>query len=215
MAKKPKEKDPAAEEEAQEEDPKAKGKKAKAKAKGKGKEDEAEAKEGEEVAEGEEGAEGEGGKKKLPILKIAIFAGAPLLLIIIGVVVALMLGVFGGHKHDKVADKAAEHKAPVNEVQFYDLPEILVNLNTGGKSAAYLKLQVAIEIPKTAATATIDPVMPRILDRFQVFLRELRLEDLNGSAGTYRLKQELLRRVKLSGLAVPVSDVLIREMIIQ
>ncbi len=166
-------------------------------------------------AEGEEGEEGaEGGKKKLPLVKIAIFGGAPLLLIIIGVVVAMMLGVFGG-KHDKVADKAAEHKPAVSEVQFYDLPEMLVNLNTGGKSQSYLKLQVAIEIPKSAATAAIDPVLPRIIDRFQVFLRELRLEDLNGSAGTYRLKQELLRRVKLSGLAVPVSDVLIREMIIQ
>jgi len=213
MAKKKKDKDPASEEEEQEEDPKAKGKgKAKAKAKGKD-EDSEEPKEGEEDAEGEEGAEG--GKKKLPIVKIAIFAGAPLLLIIVGVVAMMMLGVFGGHKHDKVADKAAEHKPAVNEVQFYDLPEILVNLNTGGKAAAYLKLQVAIEIPESAATAAIDPVLPRILDRFQVFLRELRLEDLNGSAGTYRLKQELLRRVKLSGLAVPVSDVLIREMIIQ
>lgn len=208
MAKKKKDKDPAPEEEEKEE-PKAK---AKAQAKGKAKPDEDKeqpegAEEAEEVAEGE--------KKKLPLVKIAIFAGAPLLLIVIGVVVAMMLGVFGGHKHDKVADKAAEHKPAVNEVQFYDLPEILVNLNTGGKSQAYLKLQVAIEIPKTVATATIDPVLPRILDRFQVFLRELRLEDLNGSAGTYRLKQELLRRVRLSGLAVPVSDVLIREMIIQ
>jgi len=214
MAKKKKDKESASEEE-EKEDPKAKPK-AKAKAKGK---DGDSAKDGEdagdnaEAGEGEEGSEG--GKKKLPLVKIAIFGGAPLLLIIVGVVVALMLGVFGGHKHDKVADKANDQKPAANEVQFYDLPEILVNLNTGGKSESYLKLQVAIEIPKTAVTATIDAVMPRILDRFQVFLRELRLEDLNGSAGTYRLKQELLRRVRLSGLAVPVSDVLIREMIIQ
>jgi flagellar protein FliL len=172
--------------------------------------------EGEEGAEGEgeEGAEGEGGKKKLPLVKIAIFAGAPLLLIIIGVVVALMLGVFG--KHDaKTADKAVANKPAADEVQFYDIPEILVNLNTGGQTQTYLKLQVALEIPKSAQVAAIEPALPRILDRFQVFLRELRLEDLNGSAGTYRLKQELLRRARLSGLAVPIDDVLIREMIIQ
>jgi flagellar protein FliL len=196
MAKKKKDKDPPEEEEADEK---------------KAKED------GEEGAEGEgaEGAEGEeGGKKKLPIVKIAIFAGAPLLLIIIGVVVALMLGVFGKHE-DKTADKAAAAKPAADEVQFYDLPEILVNLNTGGQTQAYLKLQVAIELPKSAQIAAIEPALPRIIDRFQVFLRELRLEDLSGSAGTYRLKQELLRRARLSGLAVPVNDVLIREMIIQ
>ena len=149
MAKKKKDKESASEEE-EKEDPKAKPK---AKAKAKGKDGDA-AKDGEdagdnaEAGEGEEGSEG--GKKKLPLVKIAIFGGAPLLLIIVGVVVALMLGVFGGHKHDKVADKANDQKPAANEVQFYDLPEILVNLNTGGKSESYLKLQVAIEIPKTA-----------------------------------------------------------------
>jgi flagellar FliL protein len=203
MAKK--KKDPAPEEEDEKEDPK------KAKAKGKGKAEAAEDADGE--GDGGEGAEGEGAAKKLPLIKIAIFAGAPLLLIIVGVTVAFFLGIFGG-KHE--AEEAEAHEKPAaNEVQFYDLPEILVNLNTGGKQATYLKLQVAVEIPKEADVTAIEPALPRVLDRFQVFLRELRLEDLNGSAGTYRLKQELLRRVRLSGLAVPVNDVLIREMIIQ
>jgi flagellar protein FliL len=213
MAKPKKEAPP--EEDEDTEDPKAKGKgkakeKAKATAKSKGKDDDAP--EAEDGADGED-AEGEGEKKKLPIVKLAIFAGIPLVLIIAGVVAALVLGVFGG-KHPAKEAKAAA-KPAADEVQFYDVPEILVNLNTGGKSQTYLKLQVALEIPKTAQIAALEPELPRILDRFQVFLRELRLEDLNGSAGTYRLKQELLRRVRLSGLSVPVDDVLIREMIIQ
>lgn len=171
-----------------------------------------------EDAEGGEGGE-DGGKKKLPIMKLAIFAGAPVLLIVIGLGAAFFLGVFGGKKHEAKAgaDKveSIDGKPVAADVQFLDLPEILVNLNTGGKGSAFLKLQLAIEMPKEAKVELVQPALPRIMDRFQVFLRELRFEDLAGSAGTYRLKQELLRRVRLSGLAVPVNDVLIREMIIQ
>ena len=151
-------------------------------------------------------------------MKLALFIGAPVLLIVIGLAVAFFLGVFGGKKHDaKAADKGThvDGKEAAADVAFFDLPELLVNLNTGGKGSSFLKLQLAIEIPKEVLPAAIQPAMPRIMDRFQVFLRELRVEDLSGSAGTYRLKQELLRRVRLSGLTVQVNDVLIREMIIQ
>jgi flagellar FliL protein len=164
----------------------------------------------------EEGAEGEGAKKKIfGIPKLALFIGAPvLLLLIVGVAGAFMFGLIGG-KPDKEAAKPKVAATDLSQVQFYDLPEMLVNLNTGGKSETYLKLQVAIEIPKDVQPAQIQPALPRITDQFQVFLRELRLEDLSGSAGTYRLKEELLRRIKLSGLPVKVYDVLIREMLIQ
>lgn len=188
--------------------------------KGKGKNEEAEEAEADEK-KAEEGAEGEAPpKKKLPIVKLAIFAGVPVLLIVIGLGAAFFLGLFGGKKKEEAhGDPAAAHhidgKAEAAEVTFFDLPEILVNLNTGGKGSSYLKLQLAIELPKGTLPAAIEPALPRIMDRFQVFLRELRFEDLSGSAGTYRLKQELLRRVQLSGLSVQVNDVLIREMIIQ
>lgn len=176
---------------------------------------EADDKKKEEGAEGEEGAPA---KKKLPIVKLAIFAGVPLVLLIAGAAVAFFL--FGGKKKEEAhAAPGSEHhidgKPGAAEVTFFDLPEILVNLNTGGKGSSYLKLQLAIELPKGTLPAAIEPALPRIMDRFQVFLRELRFEDLSGSAGTYRLKQELLRRVQLSGLSVQVNDVLIREMIIQ
>ncbi|MFO1187057.1 MAG: flagellar basal body-associated FliL family protein [Alphaproteobacteria bacterium] len=188
--------------------------------KGKEKPEEAEDAEADEKKT-EEGAEGEApAKKKLPIVKLAIFAGVPVILIVAGLGAAFFLGVFGGKKKDEAHGKpGAEHhvdgKPEAAEVTFFDLPEILVNLNTGGKGSSYLKLQLAIELPKGTLPAAIEPALPRIMDRFQVFLRELRFEDLSGSAGTYRLKQELLRRVQLSGLSVQVNDVLIREMIIQ
>ena len=58
-------------------------------------------------------------------------------------------------------------------------------------------------------------VMPRVVDGFQVYLRELRPEDFQGSAGMFLLRQELLRRVNLAARPVKVTDVLFREVIVQ
>ena len=37
--------------------------------------------------------------------------------------------------------------------------------------------------------------MPRIVDKFQIYLRGVRVEDLRGSDGMHRLREELLLRV--------------------
>ena len=188
----------------------------------------------EETPENEDEEGGEGEKKKSP-MKLILFAGVPVVLILVGLGAAFMLGLFGGGDDEAHGEEHAEHGeahgdghgdahgdghgAPkavdAHSVMFYDLPEVLVDLSAEGKGGSFLKLQVALEVPAETDTHALDPIMPRIIDKFQVFLRELRLEDLSGSAGTYRLKQELLRRVRLSGADVEVYDVLIREMIIQ
>jgi len=57
--------------------------------------------------------------------------------------------------------------------------------------------------------------MPRVVDQFQGYLRELRIDDLKGSAGVIRLKEELLRRINVATAPYHVRDVLLKEMIIQ
>ena len=61
----------------------------------------------------------------------------------------------------------------------------------------------------------LDVVLPRIVDNFQVYLRELRIEDLQGSAGLQRLREELLLRVNASTKTAKVRDVLFKEMLVQ
>ena len=78
---------------------------------------------------------------------------------------------------------------------FYALPDLLVSLNTGERRSNFLKIKVSLELPNAADQARIERLQPRIVDYCQVYLRELRLEDLRGSAGTTRLRQELLRRI--------------------
>ena len=99
---------------------------------------------------------------------------------------------------------------------FLDLPDVLVNLsNSGGDRVQYLKVKVVLEVPDQALIAQIQPVMPRVLDAFQTYLRELRPTDLDGSAGLYRLKEELTRRVNAAIAPNRINAVLFKEIVVQ
>jgi flagellar FliL protein len=78
-----------------------------------------------------------------------------------------------------------------------------------------LKMRVSLELANEEDITTVEMVLPRIVDNFQVYLRELRLEDLQGAAGMYRLREELLNRVNAAVRPARVSDVLFKEMIVQ
>jgi len=157
-----------------------------------------------------------GGSKNIVlfvVLPILLLFGAALGAYFMGVLDPL-LGVAPKEPH---AEQAAA--APMPEVDqtavFYDLPEMLVNLNAGGRKASYLKISVSLELGSEAAVEEVKQVMPRIIDNFQVYLRELRIEDLSGSAGLQRLREELLLRVNAAARPVVVRDVLFKEMLVQ
>jgi flagellar protein FliL len=119
---------------------------------------------------------------------------------------------FLGH-HTETAAAAAQIKPPV----FVDMPDVLVNLSSSGNSerTQYLKVKISLELPDEAVQAQIQPIMPRLLDTFQTYLRELRPTDLDGSAGLYRLKEELTRRVNLAIAPSRINAVLFKEIVVQ
>ena len=116
-------------------------------------------------------------------------------------------------------ENAAEHveEVPLTppKVAFSDMQDILVNIQSSDGTPAYLKLGVSLELDDEEQKTALEPLMPRITDQFQAYLRELRLDDLKGSAGVLRLKEELLRRVNVAAAPYKVRDVLLKEMIIQ
>lgn len=168
----------------------------------------------EPAPEGGEGAEGAPAKKKRGLVGKLIVFGLPviaLLAVLGGVYFFFFMGgeePAEGGEHGK---QVAEGPPPV----FFDLPDMLVNLSAPAGERAMLKLAVALELPDPETQAQIEPIMPRVIDNFQVFLRELRVEDLSGSAGMFRLKEELVRRVNLAVAPATVRDVLFKEMLIQ
>ncbi|WP_430511781.1 flagellar basal body-associated FliL family protein [Pannonibacter phragmitetus] len=155
---------------------------------------------------GEEGGAKKGGKKKLIIFGAA---GLVALLAIGGAVWFLFLS--GG---EEPVDPAAPPVVEQKPVVFYDLPEMTVNLSTEGR-ATYLRVRIALEVSDQAMVDRISPYLPRILDAFQIYLRELRPADLEGSAGLFRLKEELLRRINLAVHPAKVDGVLFKEILIQ
>jgi len=145
-------------------------------------------------------------KRKFGMKQIVLFVVAPLVVLAgagAGVYFSGLLG--GGHEEEQVV--AAE---PV----FYELPEFVANLNSTAPMR-FVKMKVALEITDKEATKRLDAEMPRVLDTFQGFLRELRPEDVDGSQGMLRVKEELLRRIDLTIRPVIVSDVLVKEIIVQ
>jgi flagellar FliL protein len=111
---------------------------------------------------------------------------------------------------------AHEQQTATKATVFLDLPDMLVNLNTGGTGrASYLKLKVALEFDEAEAPKKVEALMPRVIDGFQTYLRELRADDLSGSAGLYRVKEELLLRISHAVQPIKVTDVLFKEMLVQ
>ena len=155
--------------------------------------------------------------------KVLILLGIlPNLLLVGGVAGAYFSGLLDPLLKSETAVEQvaeAEQSAPPELVgddsYFYKLPDLLVNLNVGGRKSAYLKLSVSLELPDDSHIDHLDRVRPRIIDSFQVYLRELRVEDLSGSAGIQRLREELLYRVNAAARPAVVRDVLFKEMLIQ
>jgi flagellar FliL protein len=146
-------------------------------------------------------------KKKLP-LKLIIIAAAGLLV--------LGGGGAAGFMYLHHSDHAAPAKAAAKPAIFVDLPDVLVNLsNAGTDRTQYLKVKIVLEVHDAQVVDQIKPLMPRVMDAFQTYLRELRPTDLDGSAGLYRLKEELTRRVNAAVSPNRITAVLFKEIVVQ
>jgi flagellar FliL protein len=118
----------------------------------------------------------------------------------------------GEHGEEGKDGKAHVAGAPI----FYDLPEFLVNLNTGtGRGTSFLKATITLELPSEEAVKQVELMLPRIKDTMNTYLREMRTSDLAGSAGIYRLREELLLRINKTIEPQQVKDVLFKDIIVQ
>lgn len=189
------------------------------------------------VSDGELGGEGEAasGKKKIPLLFIII----PAALVVLGgggAAAFLMMKpkpaeAAGGHAAPAKAEKkkdggghggegeAAEGAGKIaagpDGVTFYTLPDMIVNIQSTNGRPTYLKLRLTLEMKDASVASHLQAETPRLQDMFQGFLRELRPEDLAGSAGSFQLRAEILRRVNLIAAPGKVDAVLIEEMLVQ
>ena len=189
---------------------------------------------------GDDDVEG-GGKKKLAGKQLVLFIILPAILLLGGGGAALYFFVLkkpptaaeasasaksekkakkSEKKSDKGGEKKGEDGAPTtsegpNGEGFFTLPDIVVNISTADARPAYLKLKLTLQAKDLETIEAVQPLLPRIMDQYNGFLRELRMEDVAGSAGYSRLQLELLKRVNLAVAPAQIDAVLIEEMLVQ
>jgi len=161
-----------------------------------------------DVDAGDDGAESTEAAKPKSKLK--------LILIIVGALAVVGGGGGGAYfaffRHKEAKPEVAVVKPPA----FFDVPEVLVNLsNTTGDRTQYLKVKLVLELPDSTIQPQVQNTLPRVMDAFQTYLRELRPSDLEGSAGLYRLKEELTRRVNVAIAPSRINAVLFKEIVVQ
>ncbi|MHB1102744.1 MAG: flagellar basal body-associated FliL family protein [Devosia sp.] len=158
-------------------------------------------------AEIEDGADA--AAKRKPSKKLLIIGAAAVLVVAAGG--ASFFLFFSAPK-----DLASEMRlAEVPETFIFNLPSMTVNLNSDGEGEQFMKLTIALEVANEEMMIEIQPRMAKVVDAFQVYLRELRRSDLEGSAGIYRLKEELRRRVNVAIFPAQVESILFKEILVQ
>lgn len=153
------------------------------------------------------------GKRKL-ILIIA----ATLLLAGGGGAGAYFAGLFGKDGDEPGTDGAAAHPAApaiTADPVFYSLPDLVVTLNAAERKPRYMKVRVVLAVNSEADAAHVEKLSPRIIDYCQLYLRELRPEELRGTAALVRMREELLRRVNAALAPVSVREVLFTDLFIE
>ena len=158
----------------------------------------------------EEGGEGAAPKKSFLSKKLIIMVAAGLM-VVGGGAGGYFFFLSGKKPHDEKPVVAA--KAPPT---FVDLPEVLVNLQSAAPGrSSYLKAKIVLEVEDAKLAEQVKPLVPRVMDAFQTYLREMRSTDLEGSAGLYRLRDELTKRVNLAVAPSKINAVLFKEIVVQ
>ncbi len=150
-------------------------------------------------------------------------------LIVIGAAAVLLLGgggagayVFLGGSGTEVAAEGGHEAAQAeggghgegDAPAFVDVPAMVVNMRSPDGAARFLKLHFML-VPGKKSADELTATLPLLLDAFQPFLRELRPEDLAGSAAVFRVKEELLRRSAERLGEGAVKDILIQDLVQQ
>jgi len=148
----------------------------------------------------------EGLAAKLP--RWLLFAAVPLLLLIAGA------GLWIQGSIPRALGLRTQPSLQRSKPALVELPEMVANLNSDPRHPRYVKLRAQLETTQDNVAA-VNAALPRLVDLFQTYLREIRPEELQGALGTYRLRQELIARASIAVAPAKINDVLFAEILIQ
>jgi flagellar protein FliL len=117
--------------------------------------------------------------------------------------------------HADGKDAKDKKKKEATPVAFFELPEVIANLQSPNGGPSYIKAKITIEAPSEEIRAELEKSQPVIMDAINTYVRELRPNDLKGSAGTFRLQEELSLRVNKAIYPNEINKILIEQLLIQ
>jgi flagellar protein FliL len=147
--------------------------------------------------------------------RMVLIAGGGVALVLIAAIAFFMLKPTDGANAPEAEAHAEGASEGESEVTYVDAPAMVINLQSSDGTARFLKIRFTFVPASAAKGELIKAKLPLIIDAFQPFLRELRPEDLAGSAAVFRIKEEML--VRATGAMGPgvVKDILIQDLIQQ
>lgn len=164
---------------------------------------------------------------KLGGKKIGLIIAVLVVLIGAGAGAAYFFGLFDSllgkteqteeHAEEAPAVALDEHGKPIEaKITYYQLPEFLVNLSTNNSQTSFIKMKVTLKLPSQNEQLVVEERMAELQNEFNTYLRDLRSSDLAGSAGMYRLQEELLSRAnRILAPQARVDKILFTEILIQ
>lgn len=155
-----------------------------------------------------DGNGGRGGGKKILLILL------PILLLGGGGAGVYFSGILDPETETPVQAAAVVEPDP-GDSYYFNLPDILVNLNSVGTKPAFIKLRASLEVAEEADKLILRNMSPRIIDKFHVYIRELRFDDLRASGGLDRLREELRVEINKAVSPVEVKQVVFRNMLVQ
>ena len=117
-------------------------------------------------------------------------------------------------KPKEEAPRPTNKTLPISIGEYYDVPDITVNMKTYDTKQSFLKISISMQMEKESDRAAVDIIIPQIVDGLQSYMRELTPASLNGSSGMYRLRQEILLRASKIASPLVIKDILFKEVII-
>ena len=116
---------------------------------------------------GSEAGAAKGGKRKLLLLAVPVVLAAIGAGLWFSGILPKLLGKGGGAQHAAAEGAPATPQAPV----FFDMPEIVANMNATGRRASYIRLRSKLELSKPEDVAAVQAAMPRLLDLYATYLQ--------------------------------------------
>lgn len=137
----------------------------------------------------------------------------PILIILLSGLIYFIVSYFRDANTQEVKVEKVNKQLTDNYL-YHDFDGILVGLYTADNQRSFLKVSFSIQMSDEATMDALTSKSPIVRDAVQLFLRELRPEELSGTAGVLMIKTEFIKRINKIISPMKIDDILFKELLL-